>query len=146
MRETLACSPSTILHRFTCHRRQSSLLPLACVSFWHVHFAVDPRPRNGFLWFPRYRRASNGPSRRVNDISLFCDALFSVMSAGNKSADEVVNDALLEKLRTYAAKPQEAGDALRAIAAKILARVTSSGTQLQRQTRRLCVLEDIVAI
>lgn len=51
------------------------------------------------------------------------------MSAGNKSADEVVNDALLEKLRNYAAKPQEAGDALRAIAAKIHARVTSSGTQ-----------------
>jgi len=62
------------------------------------------------------------------------------MSAG-KSADEVVNDALLEKLRTYAAKPQEAGDALRAIAAKIHARVTSSGMQSyrnlssQRQTR-----------
>jgi len=78
------------------------------------------------------------PHRRVNDISLFCDALFSAMSAG-KSADEVVNDALLEKLRTYAAKPQEAGDALRAIAAKIHARVTSSGMQpylsSQRQTR-----------
>lgn len=75
----------------------------------------------------------------MNDISLFYDALFSVMSAGNKNADEVVNDALLEKLRTYAAKPQEAGDALRAIATKIHARVTSSGTQLslisQRQTR-----------
>lgn len=52
------------------------------------------------------------------------------MSAGNKSADEVVNDVLLEKLRAYAAKPQEAGDALRVIAAKIHVRVTSSGTQL----------------
>lgn len=51
------------------------------------------------------------------------------MSAGNKSADEVVNDALLEKLRAYAAKPQEAGDALRTIAAKIHVRVTSSGMQ-----------------
>jgi len=53
------------------------------------------------------------------------------MSANNKSADEaIVNDALLEKLRTYAAKPQEAGDALRAIVAKIHTRITSSGTQL----------------
>ncbi|KAL0114719.1 hypothetical protein PUN28_011790 [Cardiocondyla obscurior] len=57
-----------------------------------------------------------------------------VMSAGNKSADEVVNDALLEKLRTYAAKPQEAGDALRAIAAKIHARVTSSDRRIRERT------------
>ncbi|XP_018402970.1 PREDICTED: cytosolic carboxypeptidase 1-like [Cyphomyrmex costatus] len=57
-----------------------------------------------------------------------------VMSAGNKSADEVVNDALLEKLRTYAAKPQEAGDALRAIVAKIHARVTSSDRRIRERT------------
>ncbi|XP_011867871.1 PREDICTED: cytosolic carboxypeptidase 1-like isoform X4 [Vollenhovia emeryi] len=56
------------------------------------------------------------------------------MSAGNKSADEVVNDALLEKLRTYAAKPQEAADALRAIAAKIHARVTSSDRRIRERT------------
>ncbi|XP_011693107.1 PREDICTED: cytosolic carboxypeptidase 1-like isoform X2 [Wasmannia auropunctata] len=57
-----------------------------------------------------------------------------VMSAGNKNADEVVNDALLEKLRTYAAKPQEAGDALRAIAAKIHARVTSADRRIRERT------------
>ncbi|XP_018303936.1 cytosolic carboxypeptidase 1 isoform X2 [Mycetomoellerius zeteki] len=57
-----------------------------------------------------------------------------VMSAGNKSADEVVNDALLEKLRTFAAKPQEAGDALRAIVAKIHARVTSSDRRIRERT------------
>ncbi|KAL6427330.1 hypothetical protein ACFW04_008713 [Cataglyphis niger] len=57
-----------------------------------------------------------------------------VMSAGNKSADEAVNDALLEKLRTHAAKPQEAGDALRAIAAKIHARVTSSDRRIRERT------------
>ncbi|XP_011632077.1 cytosolic carboxypeptidase 1-like isoform X2 [Pogonomyrmex barbatus] len=57
-----------------------------------------------------------------------------VMSASNKSADEIVNDALLEKLRTYAAKPQEAGDALRAIAAKIHARVTSSDRRIRERT------------
>lgn len=50
------------------------------------------------------------------------------MSASNKSADEAVSDALLEKLRAHAAKPQEAGDAFRAILAKIHGRVTSSGT------------------
>jgi len=54
------------------------------------------------------------------------------MSANNKNADEVVSDALLEKLRTYAAKPQEAGDALRAVVAKIHMRITSSGMQLYR--------------
>ncbi|XP_011339802.2 cytosolic carboxypeptidase 1 isoform X2 [Ooceraea biroi] len=58
-----------------------------------------------------------------------------VMSAGNKNPDEAVNDALLEKLRTCAAKPQETGDTLRSIAAKIHARVTSSGTQLFAGTR-----------
>lgn len=57
------------------------------------------------------------------------------MSAGNKSADEAVSDALLEKLRIQAAKPQEAGDALRAIAVKIHARVTSSGTLTLRISR-----------
>ncbi|XP_029156275.1 cytosolic carboxypeptidase 1-like isoform X2 [Nylanderia fulva] len=56
------------------------------------------------------------------------------MSAGNKSADEAVSDALLEKLRTHAAKPQEAGDALRAIAAKIHARVTSSDRRIRERT------------
>lgn len=50
------------------------------------------------------------------------------MSAGgNKSADEAVSDALLEKLRNHAAKPQETGDALRTTVAKIHARITSSG-------------------
>ncbi|XP_072752591.1 cytosolic carboxypeptidase 1 isoform X2 [Anoplolepis gracilipes] len=57
-----------------------------------------------------------------------------VMSASNKSADEAVSDALLEKLRTHAAKPQEAGDALRAIAAKIHARVTSSDRRIRERT------------
>ncbi|XP_018377160.1 PREDICTED: cytosolic carboxypeptidase 1-like isoform X2 [Trachymyrmex cornetzi] len=57
-----------------------------------------------------------------------------VMSANNKSADEVVNDALLEKLRTYAAKPQEAGDALRAIVAKIHTRITSSDRRIRERT------------
>ncbi|EFN61849.1 Cytosolic carboxypeptidase 1 [Camponotus floridanus] len=56
------------------------------------------------------------------------------MSAGNKSADEAVSDALLEKLRTHAAKPQEAGDALRTIAAKIHARVTSSDRRIRERT------------
>lgn len=51
------------------------------------------------------------------------------MSAGSKSADEAASDALFEKLRAYAAKPQEAGDALRTTAAKIHARITSSGRQ-----------------
>lgn len=47
---------------------------------------------------------------------------------GNKSADEAVSDALLEKLRNHATKPQEPGDALRTTVAKIHARATSSGT------------------
>jgi len=51
------------------------------------------------------------------------------MSTGNKSVDEPVSDALLEKLRNCAAKPQETYDTLRSIAAKIHARVTSSGMQ-----------------
>ncbi|XP_012227413.1 cytosolic carboxypeptidase 1-like isoform X2 [Linepithema humile] len=57
-----------------------------------------------------------------------------VMSAGNKSADEAVSDALLEKLRTHAAKPQEAGDAFRTIVAKIHARVTSSDRRIRERT------------
>jgi len=61
-------------------------------------------------------------------MTFHCFAVrFSVMSAGNKNADEAASDALLEKLRIHAAKPQEAGDAFRTIAAKIHARVTSSG-------------------
>lgn len=61
-------------------------------------------------------------------MTFHCFAVrFSVMSAGNKSADEAVSDALLEKFRTHAAKPQEAGDVFRTIVAKIHARVTSSG-------------------
>jgi len=51
------------------------------------------------------------------------------MSTSNKSVDEPVSDALLEKLRNCAAKPQETYDTLRSIAAKIHARVTSSGMQ-----------------
>ncbi|XP_039308178.1 cytosolic carboxypeptidase 1 isoform X7 [Solenopsis invicta] len=69
--------------------------------------------------------------RRQNRVS---PCVCVVMSAGNKSADELVNDALLEKLRTYAAKPQEAADALRAIAAKIHARVTSSDRRIRERT------------
>ncbi|XP_018043707.1 PREDICTED: cytosolic carboxypeptidase 1-like [Atta colombica] len=57
-----------------------------------------------------------------------------VMSANNKNADEVVSDALLEKLRTYAAKPQEAGDALRTIVAKIHMRITSSDRRIRERT------------
>jgi hypothetical protein len=49
------------------------------------------------------------------------------MSGGNKSADEPISDALLEKLRNCAAKPQETYDTIRSITAKIHARVTSSG-------------------
>lgn len=48
------------------------------------------------------------------------------MSPSNKSADEAINEALLEKLRSCVSKPQEA-DTFRHIAAKIHARVTSSG-------------------
>ncbi|XP_014480717.1 PREDICTED: cytosolic carboxypeptidase 1-like isoform X2 [Dinoponera quadriceps] len=56
-----------------------------------------------------------------------------VMSAGNRNADEAVSDALLEKLRTHAAKPQEAGDAFRAVLAKIHARVTSSDRRVRER-------------
>ncbi|XP_020296791.1 cytosolic carboxypeptidase 1-like isoform X2 [Pseudomyrmex gracilis] len=58
-----------------------------------------------------------------------------VMSAGgNKSADEAVSDALLEKLRNHAAKPQETGDALRTTVAKIHARITSSDRRTRERT------------
>ncbi|XP_032686214.1 cytosolic carboxypeptidase 1-like isoform X3 [Odontomachus brunneus] len=56
------------------------------------------------------------------------------MSAGNRSADEAVSDALLEKLRAHAAKPQEAGDAFRAVLAKIHARLTSSDRRMRERT------------
>ncbi|XP_025153461.1 cytosolic carboxypeptidase 1 isoform X2 [Harpegnathos saltator] len=57
-----------------------------------------------------------------------------VMSAGNKSADEAVSDALLEKLRAHAAKPQEAAEAFRTVLAKIHARVTSSDRRIRERT------------
>ncbi|XP_076751692.1 cytosolic carboxypeptidase 1 isoform X2 [Xylocopa sonorina] len=56
-----------------------------------------------------------------------------VMSPSSKSADEAINDALLEKLRTCVSKPQEA-DAFRHIAAKIHARVTSSDRRVRERT------------
>ncbi|XP_076668158.1 cytosolic carboxypeptidase 1 isoform X3 [Andrena cerasifolii] len=57
-----------------------------------------------------------------------------VMSPSNKSADEAVNDALLEKLRTCASKPQEASDTFKTIAAKIHTRVTSSDRRVRERT------------
>lgn len=48
------------------------------------------------------------------------------MSPSSKGTDETVNDALLEKLRNCVSKPQEI-DTFRNIAAKIHARVTSTG-------------------
>lgn len=48
------------------------------------------------------------------------------MSPSSKGTDETVNDALLEKLRNCVSKPQEV-DTFRNIAAKIHARVTSTG-------------------
>ncbi|XP_076245473.1 cytosolic carboxypeptidase 1 isoform X2 [Calliopsis andreniformis] len=56
------------------------------------------------------------------------------MSPSTKNADEAINDALLEKLRTCASKPQEAGDAFRTIAAKIHARVTSTDRRIRERT------------
>lgn len=50
------------------------------------------------------------------------------MSPSSKGTDEAVNDALLEKLRNCVSKPQEV-DTFRNIAAKIHARVTSTGNQ-----------------
>lgn len=55
------------------------------------------------------------------------------MSPSNKSVDEAINDALLEKLRSCATKPQETGDTFRNVVAKIQARVTSSGNHSKRQ-------------
>ncbi|XP_043526563.1 cytosolic carboxypeptidase 1-like isoform X4 [Frieseomelitta varia] len=56
-----------------------------------------------------------------------------VMSPSNKSTDEAINDALLEKLRTCVSKPQEA-ETFRHIAAKIHARVTSSDRRVRERT------------
>ncbi|XP_076636128.1 cytosolic carboxypeptidase 1 isoform X2 [Colletes latitarsis] len=56
------------------------------------------------------------------------------MPPSNKTADEAINDALLEKLRSCASKPQEAGDTFRNIAAKIHARVTSSDRRIRERT------------
>ncbi|XP_024942196.1 uncharacterized protein LOC107269164 isoform X5 [Cephus cinctus] len=49
-----------------------------------------------------------------------------VMSSSNKSVDEVINDALLEKLCSFALKPQENDDTIKSILLKIMTRVTSS--------------------
>ncbi|XP_024942195.1 uncharacterized protein LOC107269164 isoform X3 [Cephus cinctus] len=48
------------------------------------------------------------------------------MSSSNKSVDEVINDALLEKLCSFALKPQENDDTIKSILLKIMTRVTSS--------------------
>lgn len=61
------------------------------------------------------------------------------MSPSNKSADEAINDALLEKLRTCVCKPQET-DTFRHIASKIHARVTSSGNHVLRTFPSLLIL------
>ncbi|KAG7201176.1 hypothetical protein KM043_003967 [Ampulex compressa] len=57
-----------------------------------------------------------------------------VMSPSTKGADEAINDALLEKLKIYASKPQESGDTFRTIVAKIHARVTSSDRRVRERT------------
>ncbi|XP_015435458.1 PREDICTED: cytosolic carboxypeptidase 1-like isoform X1 [Dufourea novaeangliae] len=56
------------------------------------------------------------------------------MSPSNKGTDEAVSDALLEKLRVCASKPQEAGDTFRNVAAKIHARVTSTDRRVRERT------------
>ncbi|XP_043591369.1 cytosolic carboxypeptidase 1-like isoform X1 [Bombus pyrosoma] len=67
-------------------------------------------------------------------VSCVCSSLcVSVMSPSNKSADEAINEALLEKLRSCVSKPQEA-DTFRHIAAKIHARVTSSDRRVRERT------------
>lgn len=49
------------------------------------------------------------------------------MSPSTRNPDDVMNAALLEKLRTCLPKLQENGDIVRNVVAKIHARVTSSG-------------------
>ncbi|KAF7391837.1 hypothetical protein HZH68_011380 [Vespula germanica] len=48
------------------------------------------------------------------------------MSPSNRCVDDAINDVILEKLRSFAPKPQEGGETFRSIIAKIHARVTSS--------------------
>ncbi|XP_076221062.1 cytosolic carboxypeptidase 1 isoform X2 [Nomia melanderi] len=66
--------------------------------------------------------------RRITPAAL----TLCVMSPGNKGTDEAANDALLEKLATYAAKPHS--DAFRNAAAKIHARVTSTDRRVRERT------------
>ncbi|XP_054005382.1 cytosolic carboxypeptidase 1-like isoform X2 [Hylaeus anthracinus] len=84
------------------------------------------------------RTKSKNPATSIKTrprVSCVCSSLcISVMSPSNKNADEAINDALLEKLRGCASKPQEAGDTYRNIAAKIHARVTSSDRRIRERT------------
>ncbi|XP_031364979.1 cytosolic carboxypeptidase 1-like isoform X4 [Apis dorsata] len=71
-----------------------------------------------------------------NDVNrCHADNVSSVMSPSSKGTDETVNDALLEKLRNCVSKPQEV-DTFRNIAAKIHARVTSTGNPHRRLRER----------
>ncbi|XP_034173471.2 cytosolic carboxypeptidase 1 isoform X4 [Osmia lignaria lignaria] len=78
------------------------------------------------------RRVDNQGKR--SDASRCQADILSVMSPSNKSVDEAINDALLEKLRSCATKPQETGDTFRNVVAKIQARVTSSDRRVRERT------------
>ncbi|XP_076178312.1 cytosolic carboxypeptidase 1 isoform X2 [Ptiloglossa arizonensis] len=85
---------------------------------------------------PRTKSKNRATSIKTRPrVSCVCSSLcISVMSPSNKSADEAINDALLEKLRSCASKPQEASDTFRNIAAKIHARVISSDRRIRERT------------
>ncbi|XP_046628636.1 cytosolic carboxypeptidase 1-like isoform X1 [Neodiprion virginianus] len=56
------------------------------------------------------------------------------MTASNKAMDEAVNDALIEKLRICAFKPQESTETVRSVAAKLHAQLTSSERRTRERT------------
>ncbi|XP_046827934.1 cytosolic carboxypeptidase 1-like isoform X2 [Vespa crabro] len=56
------------------------------------------------------------------------------MSPSNRCVDDAINDVILEKLRSFAPKPQEGGETFRSIIAKIHARVTSSDRRVRERT------------
>ncbi|XP_012141750.1 cytosolic carboxypeptidase 1 isoform X3 [Megachile rotundata] len=78
------------------------------------------------------RRVDNQGKR--SDASRCQPDSSSVMSPSNRNADEAINDALLEKLRSCAAKPLENGDTFRNVVAKIQARVTSTDRRVRERT------------
>ncbi|KAK2583820.1 hypothetical protein KPH14_009718 [Odynerus spinipes] len=56
------------------------------------------------------------------------------MSPSSRCVDDTINDALLEKLRSFAPKPQEGGETFKSIIGKIHARVTSSDRRVRERT------------